>query len=108
MDKLIKFKNKNCNSWVLVLPKRLSCESAKNIHLVEIEFDCTNNKIRRWSAHTYCDEELIQEKGYIDGRIFHNTLKDRHALRMKVAELQNDGHEVCGNCAGHLYADHVA
>ena len=108
MDKLIEFKDKTCNCWVLVFPKRLSCKSAKNIHLVEVEFNHHNNTIRRWSTHTYCDEELIQEKKYIEGCIFHNTLEGCHALRKKVAELQNSGYEVCGNCAGHLYADPVA
>ena len=75
---------------------------------MEVEFNHHNNTIRRWSTHTYCDEELAQDKRHIKECIFHNIPEDCDALRKKVAELQNSGFEVCGKCAGHLYADPVA
>ena len=108
MDKNIEFKNKTCNGWVLVNPKRLTLENAKNIHIVEVKFKDDSDSIEHWSSSTYCEEKLATEKIYIKGCIFKNTHEGRCALRLKVAELQNDGHEFCGNCAGHLYADPVA
>lgn len=108
MDKNIKFKNKTCNGWVLVNPKRLASENAKNIHIVEVKFKDNSDSIEHWSSSTYCEEKLIAEKNHIIGGIFQNTQEGRRALRLKVAELQNGGHEFCGNCAGHLYADPIA
>ena len=108
MDKHIKFKNDNRNGWILVRPGILASESAKNIHLVEVKLLDNSDEVQLCSTHTYCNEELIEKKKYISECIFHNTPKGRHALRIKVAELQNSGLEVCGKCAGHLYADPVA
>lgn len=108
MDKPIKLKDTTCNGWVLVNPSRLTAENAKNIHLVEVKFAYNSDAILSWSDCTYCGEELTAKKNYITGCIFHDTAEGRIALRQKVAEFQNKGYEVCGNCAGHLYADPVA
>ena len=108
MDKPIKLKDTTCNGWVLVHPRRLTSKTAKNIHLVEVKFADSSNTILKWSDYTYCGEELVDEKKHVQDCTFRNTPEGRQALRLKVAELQNSGSEVCGNCAGHLYADPVA
>lgn len=108
MNKLIDLKDKACNGWVLVYPRRLTSKTAKNIHLVEVKFADSSNAILKWSDYTYCEEELIDEKKHVPDCTFRNTPEGRQALRLKVAELQNSGSEVCGKCAGHLYADPVA
>lgn len=104
----IELKDKvNCNGWTLVSPKRLICETAKNIHIVEVRID-TNGNIVHWSDSTFCELDLIDAKKHIKDCIFINTTKGETALRSKIANLQNMGYEVCGTCAGHLYADCVA
>ena len=94
----------NCNGWVLVYPWRLKCPSAKNVHLVEVHFGI-NGVIDYWSENTFCEEELKDEKNFVRGCTFRDTEAGRKGLRNKVAELQNGDTEVCGTCAGHLYAD---
>ena len=94
----------NCNGWVLVLPKRLTCPTAKNIHLVEVHIN-DKGEIDHWSKSTFCEEALRTEKNYIADCIFRDTAKGRADLRNKVAAFQNGASEICGTCAGHLYAD---
>lgn len=103
----IELKDKHCNGWVLVYPRRLVAENAKNIHIVEVRIDA-QGKIVYWSDSTCCAEDLTATKRHIKGCIFPDTPEGRSALRRKVADLQNNCHEVCGSCAGHLYADCIA
>ena len=76
------------------------------MHIAEVRIERNNDgKVSVYlndDDETICGEKLISVD---EGR--HNSYWSKSAsdIRSKVTELQNSGHEVCGTCVSHFYAD---
>ncbi len=100
----ITFEHAGCNGWAIYDRRYIEADEAHNIHVAECKITTNQNGQERIcpNKETICGERL---KDSSSGRsnIYHS--KDATKIRLKLAELQNEGIEVCGTCVSHFYAD---
>ena len=99
----ITFEHSGCNGWAIYDSTDIDADNAKNIHVAEgtITKNWGETKFRPNSAlATICGKKLKRQNRQ-------NLLCSENpaAIRSRLADLQNNGKEVCGTCASHFYAD---
>ena len=96
--------NKDCNGWAIYEKEYIAGDSPRNIHVVEAHVtEVKGNSYSRPNAElkTQCgNRKLIKS-----GRKCIMASTSHVDIRNKLAELQNSGLEVCGQCAATFYAD---
>lgn len=99
----IPFEHEGCDEWGVYESQYIAAEDAKNIHIAEgrsrIDEEGTPVFKVNQQHRTICGERILQKNGKIC--VFQDAMK----LRSRLAELQNQGNEVCGTCVSHFYAD---
>ena len=100
----IPFKHSGCNGWAIVDKYQIKCTSPKNFHVVEARITADNNGISVYlnSSHETCCGLPIKSQWSYHSYYYASQV---NALRTKLAELENNSLETCGNCVGHFYAD---
>lgn len=102
----IPFDHAGCNGWAIYDSTNIVAENSKNMHVAEVTIKRDNDgKVSAYlndADETICGEKLISVD---DGRQNYYCSKSASDIRSKMAELQNAGHEVCGTCVSHFYAD---
>lgn len=108
---------KSCNGWILVEKDLLKDEDSQssnpqNAHLVEVRSEKNHNGKFTYEVNkrnvTLCERSLNDVEGRrsvytLESDDFHKeTIND---LRIFLAQEENNGHEICGNCVARLYAD---
>ena len=100
----IQFEHEGSNGWAIYTSKNIDADNAQNIHVAEGEIKTVNGErtfTLNKSRETICGEKLISlPKGR---RILVSA--DASKIRSQLANLQNEGNEVCGVCVSHFYAD---
>ena len=97
--------NKDCNGWAIYDKQYIDSEQPQNIHVVEAyvvrQPDGTSSSRPNSGLKTQCgNRKLIKSK-----RTCIMASTSHVDVRNKIAELQNSGREVCGQCAATFYAD---
>lgn len=101
----IPFEHAGCNGWAIYDSTNIVAENSKNMHIAEVAIKNNNGKVSVYlndDDETICGEKLISVD---DGRQNYYCSKSASDIRSKVAELQNDGHEICGTCVSHFHVD---
>ena len=102
----IPFKHPECNGWAIYDSTNIAAKNSNNMHIAEVRIEEKDkgsvSVYLNDDDETICGEKLISVD---EGR--HNSYWSKSAsdIRSKVTELQNSGHEVCGTCVSHFYAD---
>lgn len=100
----IPFDHKGCNAWAIYKSQYVDAENAQNMHIVEGEIVVDEAGKRQFCPNfnkdTICGLKLKNGK-----RQYYVCSKDPSAIRSKVTDLQNEGHEVCGTCVSRFYVD---
>ncbi len=97
--------HKNCNGWAIYDSQYIAGDQPHNIHVVatfvEQAPDGTSTSRPNDELKTMCgNQALVQAKRSC---ILAST--SAVEIRQKLAELQNSGSEVCGQCVATFYAD---
>ena len=99
----ITFEHSGCNGWAIYDSTDIDADNAKNIHVAEVFVTkyLGQKTFRPNSAlKTICGKKLKRQN------LRCILCSDNPAeIRSKLADLQNNGKEVCGTCASHFYAD---
>ena len=102
----IPFEHAGCNGWAIYDSTNIVAENSKNMHVAEVTIKRDNDgKVSVYlndDEETICKNKLISKAKGRQYRYFSQSASD---IRSKMAELQNGGHEVCGTCVSHFYAD---
>ena len=102
----IPFEHAGCNGWAIYDSTNIVAENSKNMHVAEVTIKRDNDG--KVSVYLNDDEETICKNKLISkakGRQYSYFSQSASDIRSKMAELQNGGHEVCGTCVSHFYAD---
>ncbi len=99
----IQFKDRQCNAWAIYNSTNIDAEEPKNVHIAEVRIEKQDNGgevvYLNKNKETICGLKLVSRPTYL------YLSKSASDIRSKMAELQNGGHEVCGTCVSHFYAD---
>ena len=99
----IPFKHAGCNGWAIYKSQYIDSDNAKNMHIAEVRIEKQDNGgevvYLNKNKETICGLKLVSRPTYL------YLSKSASDIRSKMAELQNGGHEVCGTCVSHFYAD---
>ncbi len=106
-------------AYLLVIPQAIqgydeNIENIRNVHIFDVKY---LSNIKRWflvENHAHCNEEIkissqfltvdkFIKPEYINGSLF--IINSISELRTYLADCQNKGIEVCGQCVATLYAD---
>ena len=102
----IPFDHAGCNGWAIYDSTNIVAEYSKNMHVAEVTIKRDNDgKVSVYlndGEETICKKKLISKA---EGRRCSYFSQSASDIRSKMAELQNGGHEVCGTCVSHFYAD---
>lgn len=98
-------KHENCNGWAIYDRQYIDGEQSHNIHAVETFV--IQNQDGTFSSRPNCDLKTrcgvrTLKKGKRSCIMASTSEVD---IRNKLAELQNSGREVCGQCVATFYAD---
>ena len=102
----IPFEHAGCNGWAIYDSTNIVAENSKNMHIAEVTIKRDNDG--KVSVYLNDDEETICKNKLISkakGRRYSYFSQSASDIRFKVAELQNDGHEICGTCVSHFHVD---
>lgn len=100
----IQFEHEECNAWGVFTRQSIDAASAKNMHIAEIKIQA--NKTGRKTYTLNGDHETVCGESINDKEMQLKTYSENASdFRSKLAQLQNDGNEVCGVCVSHFYAD---
>ena len=95
--------------YVLINTDQLDRNEPKNIHVLPATVVIYDDGTRGWEVmrrETCCGIKTNDGKLYCrEGEEFLKT--ESRVLRTELARLQNDKIRICGNCAGHFYADYL-
>jgi hypothetical protein len=100
----IKFEHEECNAWGVFTRQSIDAASAKNMHIAEIKIQADKTGRKTYTLNgdhkTVCGESINDKEKQL--KTYSENASD---FRSKLAQLQNDGNEVCGVCVSHFYAD---
>ena len=95
--------------YVLINPDQLDRNEPKNIHVLPANIVLYDDNSWGWTPRkpkTCCSIETKDgQLSCIGSKKYFKT--ESRALRNELARMQNEGTRICGNCAGHFYADYL-
>lgn len=99
----IPFEHEGCDGWGVYESQFIDAEDAKNMHVAEgkITVNAEGKKVFRVNQQhkTICGEVVL-----VPGKRI-TAFQEAPKMRTKLAEIQNQGKEVCGTCVSRFYAD---
>ena len=100
----ITLKHPDCNGWAIVDKYQVQRYSPRNFHVVEAKIIADNSDVYVYlnSSHETCCKLPIKSQWRYHSYYYASQV---NALRNKLAELENNSLETCGNCVSHFYAD---
>lgn len=98
------FEHPDSNGWALYEPEYIESDSERNIHVVEarVKTDGNGNTSARPipTRKTMCGPLRL----IAGGRMCLIASTSANEIRTEICRLQNEGHEVCGQCVARFYA----
>lgn len=89
--------------YVVLDPADMDAVEPKNHHVIKAWKDRNTGALSYPDGYTVLDGEFDMDP-QADIRRYQILPKDDSALRTALANMQNEGESVCGNCARHFYA----
>ena len=104
---MIALNDPNCDGWALYDKSFIAGDNPKNIHIVETKVTLGENgksfSTPNANLVTLCGHQhLVQTQ-----RSCLIATKNENEVRNEIVKLQNNGQEVCGQCAAHMFEDPV-
>ena len=100
------FIHPGCDTWGIYESKCIDANDAKNIHVADGNTRFVNGSptfVLNNKRETVCKQEIKANAG----QSIYSSMS-ASTIRSHLAQLQNDGKEVCGTCVSHFYADSEA
>ena len=94
-----------CNGWAVIPKSILKKDDGRNFHITEVHIAkgaAGNDHLTYGANVTCCGLGIKPSADY--GKCFCRK-ESQDSFRIKLAEWQNDGYELCGRCVGHFYKD---
>lgn len=96
----IPFEHEGCDCWGIYESQYIDAEISNNMHVVECRNSGEKSITPNNELETVCGQKLNRGNRKHSGKFI-----DASEIRLKLAQLQNQGNEVCGTCVSHFYAD---